>query len=227
MHVLLTVAPAVGFFLLLLLALAVVLAVRVSRRSPTLVQGAREPRKGTPAEVWLRRGERTARTLHDQVEQARGQAVAAQLSDVDSTSAAVLADLRRVSAQATAVEDALFRIDAPRLRAHEVDPTGSAAEQLAIADRLDALRTGLIDRMESTVVGMDGLTARLAEVLALSATAGGIDQAGTRIGELSDQLEGLRYGLAETEQLSQGVLRALPPGPDGPPTMLPTDVPPV
>lgn len=211
MSLLLLVVIVVGLVVLGLLAAGALLAVRLARKTSAAVGPGPRPRQGSPAAVWLRRGERTARGLHEQVEQARGRAVYAQLDDVDSTSAAVLADLRRVSAQTSSVEDALFRIDTPRLRAQQGDPTGSVAEQLAIAERLQTVRTDLLGRMESTVTGLEGLTARLAEVLALSATAGGIDPAGGRIGELADQLEGLRYGLAETEQLSQGVLRTLPP----------------
>lgn len=211
MSLVLLVVIVVGLVVLGLLAAGALLAVRLAGKAPAPSEDGPRPRQGSPAGVWLRRGERTARGLHEQVEQTRGRAVYAQLDDVDSTSAAVLADLRRVSAQTSSVEDALFRIDTPRLRAQHGDPTGSVAEQLAIAERLQTVRTDLLGRMESTVTGLEGLTARLAEVLALSATTGGIDQAGDRIGELADQLDGLRYGLAETEQLSQGVLRALPP----------------
>lgn len=211
MSAILAVLIVAGLVVLALLVTGVLVAVRLAHRAGPLPVSGSGPRKGTPAEVWLRRGERTARSLHDQVEQGRGRPIAAQLSDVDATSSAVLADLRRVSSQTASVENALFGIDAPRLREQHADPAGSVAEQLAIAERLQAVRTGLLGRMETTVVGLEGLGARLAEVLALADTTGGVDQASDRIGELSDQLEGLRRGLAETEQLSQGALRALPP----------------
>ncbi len=211
----LAVVLVVALLVLALLAAGVLAAVRTRRPPPSALSPS--TRKGGPAEGWLSRGERAAAALQAQVAGVRDQPVAGQLADVDSTSAALLADLRRVAGQVTSVEQSLYGIDAPRLRQQRADPTGSVAEQLAIAERLTGVRGGLLDRMESTVIGLEGLSARLGEVLALSATAGGIDPTGVRLGEMSDQLDGLRLGLEETEQISRQAMRGLPPPSDGAP----------
>lgn len=67
-------------------------------------------------------------------------------------------------------------------------------------------------RMESTVLGLDGRAARLAEVIALrrSSDAGGTT--GTRRVELNSDLDGLRAGPAEAEELSRNALAASTPG---------------
>lgn len=213
----LIVVLVVALLVLALLAVGVVAAVRTGRRSaPTAPAPA--TRKGSPADSWLSRGERAAAGLRSQVADVGDQPVAGQLSDVDATSAALLADLRRVAGQVTSVEQSLYGIDAPRLREQRADPTGSVAEQLAIAERLTGVREGLLDRMESTVIGLEGLSARLGEVLALSATAGGVDPTRARLGEMSDQLDGLRLGLEETEQVSRQAMLGLPPASDGTPS---------
>ncbi len=181
------------------------------------------PRQGSPADVWLRRAERTVRTLHDQTESPREAAVRSQVGDIDDEAATVLDALRRLAAQATAVEDAQHRIDVPRLVADRarIVAVGSSSEQLQaeqqrsldaieqqleVASRLDEARNILLAKMQSTVIGLEGLVARLAEVLALSATAGGIDTAHGQISDLNGELDGLRSGLAETEEISRKAL---------------------
>ncbi len=188
-------------------------------------RGLLAPRKGSPAEVWLRRAERTVRTLHDQTEAAGEPSVRAQIGTVDDDAATVLDALRRLAAQVTAVEDALHRIDVPQLwaeskrlteavaeqgsdelRAEQHRSLAAISEQLNVATRLDDARATLLAKMQSTAIGLDGLVARLAEVLALSATAGGVDTAHGQIVELGSELDGLRTGLAETEAISRRAL---------------------
>ena len=81
----------------------------------------------------------------------------------------------------------------------------SVEEQLAVADRLTSARDTLLARLQSTALGLEGLVARTTEVLALSASAGaGLADDG--IAGLAAELDGLRAGLAETEELSRQVL---------------------
>jgi hypothetical protein len=183
------------------------------------------PRRGTPADVWLDRAERTVRTLHDQTAAAADGATREQVSGIGDEAAATLDSMRRLGAQVAAVESALSRIDVPRLQADshrlgaELATAGGAEaradrerahatveEQIGVAGRLASTRDTLLTRMQATTLGLEGLVARLAEVLALSATAGGIDITAERISGLTDELEGLRAGLAETEALSRRVL---------------------
>ncbi len=183
------------------------------------------PHQGSAADVWLRRAERTVRTLHDQTESPREAAVRSQVGEVDDDASAVLDALRRLAAQATAVEDAQHRIDVPRLLAERDRITGAGGDpapeqmraeqqrsldaiqqQLAVAGRLDEAHGILLAKMQSTAIGLEGLVARLAEVLALSATSGGVDTAHDQIAGLNGELDGLRSGLAETEEISRRAL---------------------
>lgn len=182
------------------------------------------PRKGSPADVWLRRAERAVRTLHAQTESPRDPALRERVGDVDDEAATVVDAMRRLAAQVTAVEDAMNQIDLPRLqaererltsvpigqspelRAEHERSVAAIEEQLGVARRLDDARQTLLAKMQSTVIGLEGLIARLAEVLALSTTTGGVDTATGQIAELGSELDGLRAGLAETEAISRQAL---------------------
>ncbi|MGB9378141.1 MAG: hypothetical protein WCB04_11580 [Mycobacteriales bacterium] len=196
--------------------------------------GLIRPKQGSPADVWLRRAERTVRTLHDQTESPREPAVREQVGDIDDEAATVLDALRRLAAQVTSVESALHRIDVPSLqgeyarlsaarnepsveqmRAEQQRSLTAVEEQLDVARRLTEARDILLSKMESTAIGLEGLVARLAEVLALSATAGGVDTAHGQISDLTSELDGLRTGLAETEAISRKALG----GPAAPPDL--------
>ncbi|MDQ6874700.1 MAG: hypothetical protein M3042_06505 [Actinomycetota bacterium] len=203
---------------------------RGARSTPSA--GLLRPHKGSPADVWLRRAEQTVRTLHQQTESPREAAVRAQVGDIDDEAAVVVGALRRLATQVTAVEDALAQIDVPRLwaesrrlgsaggadvpaqlRAEQERSQAAIHEQLDVAARLTEARATLLAKMQSTVIGLEGLVARLAEVLALSTSAGGVDTAQGQIGELTSELDGLRSGLAETEAVSRQALgqRPVPP----------------
>ena len=65
--------------------------------------------------------------------------------------------------------------------------------------------------VQAVALGLEGLGARLAEVLALGSTAGDVDPSAAQIDELTLELEGLRAGLVETEALSRKALEAAPP----------------
>ncbi len=63
-------------------------------------------------------------------------------------------------------------------------------------------------RLESSALGLERLVAQLAEVLALSESATSPVEGAKQLEALADELEGLRSGLAETEQLSRRALSA-------------------
>ena len=73
------------------------------------------------------------------------------------------------------------------------------------AGRLAGARDTLLARMQATVFTVEGLVARTAEVLAMSAS-GGLDLSADRLAGLSGDLDGLRAGLAEAEEVSRRVL---------------------
>lgn len=154
-----------------------------------------------------------------------------QLGDVQLRAAGTLDSVRRIASQTSLVEQAIARIPSPALQerrarlAGQVD-TGTdlelrAAQQQAIVDidaqlaadtRLRSTRDALLGRMEAAAVGLEGLVARAAEASAL-ATAATPDLAADEIGELATELDGLRMGLTETEQLSRGALGGQNPPP--------------
>jgi hypothetical protein len=80
------------------------------------------------------------------------------------------------------------------------------ADQLDVARRLAEVRETLLARMHSAVLGLEGLVARMAELLALHATTAGGSLTATRLAELTSDLEGMRAGLAEAEQVSRTAL---------------------
>ena len=59
--------------------------------------------------------------------------------------------------------------------------------------------------MEAIATGLDGLVAKTAEVQAMS-VSGGLDLSEDRLAELNSDLDGLRSGLAEADEVSRRVL---------------------
>lgn len=188
------------------------------------------PPRGTPPAYWLERAEAAVGALDALARTASsgaaGDAVRSAATDAGST----LDELLRVAAQVMAVVAAESRVDlhgldaeAERLehRARSAPSPEQAAElrrasaavrdRLAVAARLDEARDTLLARMEATALGLEGLVARLAEVLALTATSGGVDTSATEIAGLADEIDGLRAGLAETEALSRRALGSADP----------------
>jgi hypothetical protein len=182
------------------------------------------PRRGSPADRWLRRAEAAVGTLRAQTESPRDPTLRAQVADVDDQAAGALTDLGRFAGQVTLIEQAMGNIPADRLRQEygvlkravgslpagplreeRERALGAIRDQLDVARRLAEARETLLARMESAVLGLEGLVARMAELLALHATTAG-SMTATRVAELTGDLEGMRAGLAEAERLSRTAL---------------------
>jgi hypothetical protein len=132
--------------------------------------------------------------------------------------------LHRLAGQATAAGRALARIDgaalaadADRLRAARATASGDIAVQLdrslasvhaqqEIHQRLVAARDGVLARLESGTLGLESLVARVIELSAM-AVGGPAGELGP-VDQLGDELEGIRQGLAETEEVSRRALSA-------------------
>jgi hypothetical protein len=192
------------------------------------------PVPGGAADGWLRHAEGALRSLHDLTESPRDSMLRVQIGDVDDHAAATVSDLRRIAGQVTLIEQAASRINpgparrqydgitralqdlpAGALREERERALAAVADQLAVYDRLRSAREMLLARMQATALGLDGLVARLSEVLTLHATADSGLGAARTITDLNDDLDGLRAGLAESEELSRRVLAggASPAGP--------------
>lgn len=184
----------------------------------------RPPRRGSVAEQWLLRARAEERELAELAASPGAAATRGQLAPVRDGAAEAVTTLRRLAGQTAAVEDALDRIpvrrleeDRPRLaegvraagsdvlRAERQRALDSVTQQLAVAGRLHDARDTLLARMQSTVLALEGLVARTAEIVAMSA-AGGLDLSADRLAGLTDDLDGLRTGLAEAEEVSRRVL---------------------
>jgi hypothetical protein len=182
------------------------------------------PRRGSAAEAWLTRARGAIRSLTELIDSPGSAGARAQLLPVRAEATELLDPMRRFGGQVTTVEDALARVAtgrleaerarlaeavraarSARLRAERERALASVEEQLAVATRLSDARETLLARMQTTALGLEGLVARTAEVLALTASSG-VDTSAERIDELTGDLDGLRAGLAEAEEVSRRVL---------------------
>ena len=89
-----------------------------------------------------------------------------------------------------------------RLRAETQKALTAVAQQREVAARLTTLRDTLLARMETAVLGLEGLAARMGEVVALGATAIEHDRAAELVGSLTGELDSLRSGLDDARRLA-------------------------
>jgi hypothetical protein len=190
------------------------------------------PPRGSPAALWLDRAQGAVTSLDEMAGTAHSGAAGDAVRNTAVEARDTLADLARLGGQCTAVERALQRVDGSGLDAEagrleeaaRRAPTAEMREEMgrsaaavhdrrAVRDRLVNARETLLARMQAVALGLEGLEARLAEVLALTATTGGVDTTAQEISELATELDGLRAGLAETEAISRKALASAPPVP--------------
>jgi hypothetical protein len=195
--------------------------------SPALgrTPGLPQPARGGAADRWLRRAQAAVETLHRQTESPADPTLRGQIGDVDDQAAGALADLGRFAGQVTLIEQTIARIDQRRLGQEHAALTGTlhglppgplrdeqeralraVEDQLNVARRLAGARETLLARMQSAVLGLEGLVARMAELLAMHATTEGASLTTIRVTELTNDLEGMRAGLAEAEKVSRAAL---------------------
>lgn len=235
----LPVGLAVGAGILGVKAVSGVLLNRDDDRAPA-ARPVERPAPGTPADGWLRRAEGAVRALDDLADSAGTGVLATSVRGAVQQARDTLTALGRLGAQVSAVEKALSRVDDPGLDREAVrlaeqlrrpgppgvhqEVTRSAAalaDRIAVRNRLRDARDTVLARMQAVTLGLEGLVARLAEVLALAETTGGFEDTIGQVGELAGELEGLRFGLTETEAVSRGALAAAPLPPGGPIAPLP------
>ncbi len=183
-------------------------------------------RSGSAEERWVRRAEQAVRSFRRLGDSVRSGPVAERSRAIGAQAEGMLDAVRRLAGQASAVREALRRIDLGRLIKEEDRLTylreraeseevrneierslDSVRAQHSVYARLDDAAMRLQARIESVVIGLEGLTARLVEILALVEAQSPVEGA-QQVDELSEELEGLRAGLVETENLSRRVLSA-------------------
>ena len=113
--------------------------------------------------------------------------------------------LTREEAQLVEVRETAFT---PKVQL-EVDRSLVAVRgQIDVHQRLFDAAAVMLARMQSGALGLESLVARIAELVALADASPGAVDGVQQLDELAADLEGLRLGLAETEELSQRVLGA-------------------
>lgn len=190
------------------------------RRAAALVR----PPQGSRAAGWLERAEIAVLALDELTASALPGPLTTAVSGAAVEAADTLRALNRLGHQVTTVESALTRVHDPELHAEvarltaTVDAAPPAVQEevarsaAALRDRQDVLerlldvRTTLLARMQAVTLGLEGLVARVSEVLALSATTGAVEDPAGQVAELAHGLESLRAGLAETEDLTRAAL---------------------
>jgi hypothetical protein len=215
-------------------AAAVGAAVWLTKVATSLVERRRRPEiagrgqplsvtRGASEAVWLERGRQAARSFAELAGSLAAGPLAEKVASMREPVTETVATLERLAGQASAAGKALARMDPGRLAA-EADrladertrATGEAAEyfdralasveqQRQVIDRLARARSGVLLRMESSVLELEGVVARLVELSALA--TGTVTEVG-QLEQVADELEGVRRGLAEAEELGRRALRA-------------------
>jgi hypothetical protein len=173
---------------------------------------------GSAEENWLRRAEAAADGFVSLSDSLGHGPLADRVADMEPVVRETLATLRRLAGRASATGNALSRVDLDavarerrrlerELRSAHADVRADLEQALtavqAQADvhaRLSGARDKLLAQLQSGALGLDSLVARVAELTAAT-TDVTVDTGAVR--ELSDQLEGIRQGVLETEQATR------------------------
>ena len=143
------------------------------------------PEFGSPEAIWLERAGRALMSIKELRRSARSESIAQRCGAIAVQAEASVATLRRLAYQASVVS--------------------GLARSGARTDRLENTRLELQARIEGSVLGLEGLVARLAEIVALSEA--GADVAS--VDDLAFELDTLRAALVETEELGRTSVHSL------------------
>ena len=175
--------------------------------------GARQPALGSPAQVWVSRGERVLRELGTTLGEH------AALHGVSADAASVVAELRLTASQVAELDHALARIPVPSLEderrslaAALAEAAGKPAEadlarsheavsaRIAAADRQREQRDALLARMQATVTELERARDELAELI--GGTASALTSNDDATAQLTGRLDALREGLVEVRRVT-------------------------
>jgi truncated hemoglobin YjbI len=191
------------------------LMIRSTRRQVTGDRRAvgRQPIMGSPAQVWVSRGERVLRELGNTLDAQPAFAMLA--SDAEQ----VVMELRSTASQVAELDHALAKIPVPSLEEERATLTAALAEaagspaaadltrsheavsaRLAAAARQRDSRDALLATMQATVTELERARDELAELItgATSALPADVSSAA----ELTGRLDGLREGLVEVRRMT-------------------------
>ena len=143
------------------------------------------PEIGSPEAMWLDRAGRALMSIKDLRRSARSESIGQRCAAIAIQAEASVATLRRLAYQASVVS--------------------GLARSGARTDRLESTRLELQTRIEGSVLGLEGLVARLAEIVALSEASPDV----ASIDDLAFELETLRNAMVETEELGRNPVHSL------------------
>lgn len=143
------------------------------------------PEIGSPEAMWLDRAGRALMSIKELRRSARSESIGQRCAAIAIQAEASVATLRRLAYQASVVS--------------------GLARSGARTDRLESTRFELQTRIEGSVLGLEGLVARLAEIVALSEASPDV----ASIDDLAFELETLRNAMVETEELGRNPVHSL------------------
>ncbi len=181
------------------------------------------PARGTPEAMLIARAEAAVVSIRRLRASAGSGAVAYRCTVIAGQADDAVVILRRLAYQSGVVSRLAGRTDLAELRRtdaslrHQLSVLndGPARQQteyalrsltavLEAAERFEGTRRELFGRIETAALGLEGLVARVAEVVALSEFGSGL--AAPRVDELATELDTLRAALVETEDLGRHAL---------------------
>lgn len=199
----------------------------------------------TPEAAWFDRARRAQELFDDIAGSAHEGPIAERVQSFGAETEESLATLERLAGQASAIRSAMGRLDPrrlawerdrilidanrsqdPRVLAERERSLNAVQSQLDAYERLTGTLTMLLARLESGTLGIEGLVARLAEVIALAESSLSPVDGQSEIDELALELEGLRAGLTEAESVSARAMQGLTPLPAPGAGSVPTTEPP-
>jgi len=143
------------------------------------------PEFGSPEALWLERAGRALMSIKELRRSARSESIAQRCAGIAIQAEASVATLRRLAYQASVVSGL----------------TRSGAR----TDRLETTRLELQARIEGSVLGLEGLVARLAEIVALSEASPDV----ASVDDLAFELDNLRAAMVETEEIGRSSVHSL------------------
>lgn len=155
----------------------------------------------TPGDPWLRSQvadvDRESRRAYKSLVDVAGRVTLVEQSSSPSDTARLRQELKRLQANVDNATDAQLKSESQKALA-------ALQQRIDVASRLDTLHATLLTRMETAVVGLEGLAARMGEVIAMGSDNIEHDQAASAITDMTSELDTLRLGLDETRRLVSG-----------------------
>ncbi|WP_410607387.1 hypothetical protein [Amycolatopsis sp. lyj-109] len=214
----LPVVAAVGVGVAVLAARAGVAVATREKQPPPREARVLEVTPGSAEENWLHRAEGAAEGFGSLSASLVAGPLAERVADMEPVVRETLSTLTRLAGRASATGQALARVDPdavaqerrrlqrelrtanPEVRGDLEQALNAVQAQADVHARLTGARDKLLAQLQSGALGLDSLVARVAELTAATSDVT-VDTGAVR--ELSDQLEGIRQGVLETEQATR------------------------